>query len=72
MILKMPDETSGIFSTRKKSMTFFSLKKYATFFVKLTLYEKSRYARQKVLRTFLTAMIQLEAGLAPSNSPAAY
>ena len=31
---------------------FFNEKKYATFFVKLTLYEKSRYARQKVLRTF--------------------
>ena len=52
MILKMPDETSGIFFNEKKSMAFFSLKKYATFFVKLTLYEKSRYARQKVLRTF--------------------
>lgn len=38
-----------VFSACKKVYDFFARFKYATFFVKLTLHEKSRFARQKVL-----------------------
>ena len=37
-----------LFQRVKKAIGFFARFKYATFFVKLTLHEKSRYARQKV------------------------
>ena len=37
----------ALFQRVKKVCDFFARFKYATFFVKLTLYEKSRFARQK-------------------------
>ena len=36
-----------LFQRVKKAIGFFARFKYATFFVKLTLHEKSRFARQK-------------------------
>ena len=39
----------ALFQRVKKVTDFFARFKYATFFVKLTLHEKSRFARQKVL-----------------------
>ena len=40
-------QACALFSVPKKSVTFLTRFKYATFFVKLTLHEKSRFARQK-------------------------
>ena len=56
----------------KKANGFFARFKYATFFVKLTLHEKSRFARQKVLTDVFDGYNLISRGaFAPSSSPAA-
>ena len=59
-------------SATKKSVAFLYADKNATFFVKLTLHEKSRYARQKVLTDIFDGYNPIASGvLPPSRSPAA-
>ena len=63
---------SSLFKRLKKVCDFFARLKNATFFVKTSFQEKSRYARQKV-RTghFLMAINLITSGaFAPSRSPA--
>jgi len=45
---KNPMQKHRVFSACKKVYDFFARFKYATFFVKTSFHEKSRYARQKV------------------------